>query len=73
MISLRMRIRFIRFFTFANVGIFVGAILAGFSLVSLVDGFQTHQIRRFNTEPVNISVVRIADAFELYNNKRFPK
>lgn len=68
----RIRKRARRKINAADVGIAAGAILISFCMVSISGYIQESQARKLNGPPdLTHSVFRLANAFDLYNQKRF--
>ena len=54
-----------------NIVLTLGAILVSFTIVSISGAVQSHRTQAFSNESLLDSAIRIADAFEFYNQKRF--
>ena len=49
------------------------SVLTSFLIVSTSGSVQDYQVNQTSKESLLYSVQRVADAFDLYNTKRFPK
>ena len=55
----------------ANLVISLGSVLVSFFIVSVCGAIQTQRTTMPQADSLGYSALRIADAFELYNQKRF--
>ena len=62
-----------RKFNLTNLSIASLSILTSFIVVSISSSFQQQQISQPSQNNLLYSAVRLADAFDLYNEKRFAK
>ncbi|MBU0468156.1 MAG: hypothetical protein KKF78_01105 [Candidatus Omnitrophica bacterium] len=60
-------------FTFLNSVIFLFSVSIGFLIVYISGSFQESKFRSSKYGILEHSAVRLADAFEIYNQKRFSK
>jgi len=69
----RIKKRILRKFNGINLSVAIVSVLASFMVVSISGSFQNYQAKQSSQEPLLYSAVRLADAFDFYNEKRFAK
>lgn len=62
-----------RKFNMLNMSVTAVSVLSSFLIVSTSSSVQEYQVKQASKEPLFYSVQRVADAFDLYNTKRFSK